>query len=72
VGEIGDTGRGSNGHLFLLIAGAGSLTCQIKELVTDEIKDEEKSKCWRKTYCIVGDNMLRVDELPIYVSRCCG
>jgi hypothetical protein len=45
MGEAGDTGQRSNGRPLLLIASAGSLTCQMKELVTDGIKDEEKTKC---------------------------
>ena len=43
------------------MAGTGSSTCQIRELVADKVKDEERTKCWEKTYRVIGDSMLRVD-----------
>jgi len=66
--EIGDTGRRSNGRPLLLIDGAGSSTCQKEESVADEVKDKEKTKCWKETHCVIGNLVLGVDHVPIYMG----
>ena len=53
------------------MAGTRSSTFQMKELVTDGVKNKERIKYWEKTYCVIRDSMLGVDEVPICVSRCC-
>ena len=68
IKETVDTGRRSNGRPLLLIDGAGLSTYQIEESVADEVRSKEKTKYWEETQCFIGDLVLEVDHVPIYVS----
>jgi len=43
---------------------------KMEESVADEVRNEERTKCWEKAYCVIRDFMLGVDHVPIYMSRC--
>jgi hypothetical protein len=48
---------------------------QIIDLSTEKLAADEdkvmKELVSKETYCVIGNDVLRVDHVPIHMSRCC-